>query len=95
MEHLTEDELGWITGFYEGEGSVCCTNSSRKDKYLRVSIAQVDVAPLEFIKQRIGGHIQYKTRALDIDAEYVDPNYVLRTARRADGTFLPKVKHVA
>lgn len=50
---MTEEELAWIAGFYEGEGCVSLTPNLRP----RISIVQKDQEPLEWIQSRFGGRI--------------------------------------
>ena len=60
---IFKDTLNWITGFWEGEGSITRLNKIS----LRFTVAQRDITPLLFIKKILkAGHIVGKNSKKDI-----------------------------
>ncbi len=66
---MLETSLEYLAGFFDGEGCVCITKSSRPpfgthQYILHVSVTQVDPRPLYAFQARFGGHVytQGKTR---------------------------------
>jgi len=55
-----QQTLIWMTGFYEGEGSV--SNDKSNNNRLRLSISQNDITPLEIAKKIWGGKITKRVR---------------------------------
>ena len=53
LPDVSDIDLGYAAGFYEGEGSVCSTN----DSSCCVNIAQKDSEPLVKLQELFGGNI--------------------------------------
>lgn len=61
---MTQNELGWAAGFWEGEGSCNFYETQRKrgekiyrSKRLYVTVTQIDKTPLVRLKRLFGGSI--------------------------------------
>lgn len=59
---MTEAEVAWAAGFYEGEGCVTLITHRQKYSYLRIKLPQVNREPLERLVDLFGcGWISKKT----------------------------------
>jgi hypothetical protein len=61
MKPLTAYEVGWITGFLEGEGSfIVQVQRSRRATLVRIVAAQVQRQPLDYLQSLVGGSIHLR-----------------------------------
>lgn len=49
-----EDDLAWAAGFFDGEGCTSVHRQEGQPSYVRVSVAQKDLRPLERFKSAVG-----------------------------------------
>lgn len=57
---MSNKDIAWAAGFFEGEGYVQCVkrkNKKRTDRYFSISIAQVDRRPLDKFVEIFGGKV--------------------------------------
>ena len=60
---ISADEIAWTAGFFDGEGCVCIHPINKNSTYhLYVTVAQVDIRPLLFLKEKFGGGIYFHNR---------------------------------
>jgi len=53
---LTKEEIGWIAGFFQGEGSVRIENF-RGHYHGHICVSQDEIEPLEYLQKHFGGSI--------------------------------------
>lgn len=58
-------KLAYLAGFVDGEGSIAVGinngNNGRKRYYLRLSVHQIDPAPLHLLEELFGGSVRHHT----------------------------------
>jgi len=60
----SKEDLCWLAGYYEGEGSICTTKRGSR-RYIRLEIASTDLDVLHKVQAIAGGHINDKAAATD------------------------------
>lgn len=53
-------EIGWIAGFFDGEGSSYASRNGQGRYYLVLTVSQADMEPLERVRSLCGGSIYRK-----------------------------------
>ena len=96
MEALTISERAYLSGLFDGEGTVAIYESSAptKDGNLRpiwiyqVQIANTSFKVLEFVKQKCGGNIAQKSRG----PEHWRQGFVWRTCGNSAVDFMNSIR---
>lgn len=87
---MTESEIGWVAGFFDGEGSVVIKRPSKSQpRYgMGVRISQTDIRPLLAIQRWFGGHIRQHRPARGRH----DACFIIDMAGKTAGKFLVSVR---
>ena len=56
---MTSEQLAWAAGFFDGEGCVII-RKAKKTYVIRITVTQVNPAPIKLFKDLFGGHISYQ-----------------------------------
>lgn len=54
MSHLTKENIAYVAGLYEGDGTIIYTTTPLKKPYMRLTIAMSDWEPLEMAQAILG-----------------------------------------
>ena len=67
---MTETDIAWAAGFFDGEGCIL-PNYNRKGKtILRVTVGQIYLPPLEHLKLLFGGYLETQPRKTPLQTYY-------------------------
>jgi hypothetical protein len=61
LESLNAHFFAYFAGFFDGEGSVCVSLGSKGSLQAKLSVSQVDRAPLDLLMDEYGGSISVST----------------------------------
>lgn len=87
---MTERELAWAAGLFEGEGTVCINKPTRRNcGHLIVSVVNTDHEVLEYFAARWPGRI---AKATGLDPLRERPAWVWLTAARKAAVFLADIQ---
>lgn len=55
--------IAYLSGFFDGEGTICiCKRANRSSYSLRIAVGQMELAPLELLQAIFGGNIHQLRR---------------------------------
>ena len=92
---LSDAEIGWAAGFFDGEGCVMIKHHRRGSYYLEIRVDQVDPPPLLELQRLFRGTVGHHRRRHPHPPNWSDFYYwscSTREARRALETMLPYLR---